>query len=214
MREQRPALYRAADAIDPGGRARDLADSLYADLYGLDVRDGRRQSLFRYFNGRSSLATWLRAVLAQRHVDRVRAERRTEPLPDEQLGVGVAASASQPDPERPRWLALVEGALGRAISRFDARDRLRLGCYYAQEMTLAEIGRLVGEHEATVSRHLTRVRRAIRTDLEHELREAGLRESEIAECFANVMRDPGAIDMKSFLGAEVRRKESGRDRSL
>jgi DNA-directed RNA polymerase specialized sigma24 family protein len=41
---------------------------LYADLYS--------KSLFRYFQGRSSLATWLRAVLSQRYVDRIRANRR------------------------------------------------------------------------------------------------------------------------------------------
>ena len=35
---------------------------------GSDDR-GERRSLFRYFQGRSSLATWLRAVLAQRYVD-------------------------------------------------------------------------------------------------------------------------------------------------
>src|SRR4051812_1364408 len=32
--EHRPVLYRAADALEPGGGARELADSLYADLYG------------------------------------------------------------------------------------------------------------------------------------------------------------------------------------
>ena len=33
--EYRPILYRAADALDPTGRAREIADSLYAKLYGL-----------------------------------------------------------------------------------------------------------------------------------------------------------------------------------
>jgi RNA polymerase sigma-70 factor, ECF subfamily len=61
--EFRPVLYRAADMLEPGGGARDLADALYADLYGVNERDGERRSLFRYFQGRSSLATWLRAVL-------------------------------------------------------------------------------------------------------------------------------------------------------
>ena len=84
VRELRPVLYRAADAIDPAGGARELADALYADLYGLDDRSGERRSLFRYFHGRSSLATWLRAVLVQRHVDQLRAGRRTEPLPDDE----------------------------------------------------------------------------------------------------------------------------------
>ena len=81
--EMRPGLYRAADALDRSGAARELADSLYAELYGVDQRGGARQSLLRYFHGRSSLATWLRAVLAQRHIDRVRVDRRTEPLSDE-----------------------------------------------------------------------------------------------------------------------------------
>src|SRR5262245_36128980 len=81
VREFRPVLYRSADAIDPGGGARELADSLYADLYGLDERNGQRRSLFAYYHGRSRLATWLRAVLAQRHVDRFRAQRRLDPLP-------------------------------------------------------------------------------------------------------------------------------------
>ena len=39
MLEYRPILYRAADALDPSGGARDLADSLYADLYGLRKGD-------------------------------------------------------------------------------------------------------------------------------------------------------------------------------
>ena len=53
--EMRPGLYRAADAIDPSGTARELADSLYADLYGLDQRGGARQSLLRYFHGRQNI---------------------------------------------------------------------------------------------------------------------------------------------------------------
>ncbi len=53
----------------------ELADSLFADLYGLGEGANRR-SLFRYFHGRSSLKTWLRAVLAQRHIDAIRASRR------------------------------------------------------------------------------------------------------------------------------------------
>ena len=78
-----------------------LADSRYADLYGVEQRDGERQSLFRFFHGRSSLATWLRAVLAQRHVDRVRVEQRTEP-PLEELLAKTAPTAR--DPDCPRFL--------------------------------------------------------------------------------------------------------------
>jgi hypothetical protein len=79
----RPELYRAARAIAGDGNARELADSLYADLYGLRESEGRRKSLFDYFHGRSKLSTWLRAVLAQRHVDEIRRTQKTEPLESE-----------------------------------------------------------------------------------------------------------------------------------
>ena len=57
IREYRPGLYRAAAAIDPSGGARELADALYGELFGLSQRDGTRRSHFEYFHGRSSLAT-------------------------------------------------------------------------------------------------------------------------------------------------------------
>src|SRR5467141_3141516 len=56
----------------------DLADSLFSELYGLAGGKGAERSLFRYFQGRSSLKTWLRAVLAQRHIDAIRTGRRFE----------------------------------------------------------------------------------------------------------------------------------------
>ncbi len=75
--------------------ARDLADSLYAELYGLDSSGAvRRRSLLEYFHGRSKLATWLRTVLAQRYVDALRATRRMEPLPDVVSGAGPRAMAA------------------------------------------------------------------------------------------------------------------------
>ena len=124
---QRPLLYRAADAIDPGGGARDLADSLYADLFGIGDHPGERQSLFRYFHGRSSLTTWLRAVLAQRHVDRLRRHRRLDALPEEE-SAGAMRSADPPaEPERDRYVQLIRRALTDAVAGLQARDRLRLG---------------------------------------------------------------------------------------
>ena len=139
VRDYRSVLYRAAHALDPSGGAREIADSLYAELYGIRGGAAEPRSLFRYYQGRSSLATWLRAVLAQRFVDQVRARRRLEPLPDEESPSGSAghsmhpmAAHDPPEVERPRYLALVRDALGRAMEKLSARDRLRLGCYYLQ----------------------------------------------------------------------------------
>jgi RNA polymerase sigma-70 factor (ECF subfamily) len=216
VRDYRSALYRAADALDPSGGARELADSLYADLYGLETRDGERRSLFRYFQGRSSLATWLRAVLAQRYVDRLRVTRRLAPLPDEDQwpseGLAAPAAGATLDPDGLHLAGLVQKALSHAIAKLSDRDRLRLGCYYVQQLTLADTGRLLGEHEATASRHLARTRRAIREDVERHLRvECGLSAEQIAQSLDSMAEDPGTLDLEEML---TPRKESASGRSI
>ena len=194
--EMRPGLYRAADALDRSGAARELADSLYADLYGVDQRGGTRQSLLRYFHGRSSLATWLRAVLAQRHVDRVRVDRRTEPLPEELPGRASPAAA---DPDCVRFVEMLRSALETALARLEPRDRLRLGCYYAQQLTLAKTGTLLKEHEATTSRQLARTRQGIRAAVEEDLRARGLNDAQIARCFECATEDVGTTNLDEML---------------
>ncbi len=197
MAQFRPELYRAARAIagysaGNDAAARDLADSLYVDLYGLRETDGCRKSLFQYFHGRSKLTTWLRAVLAQRHVDEIRRTRRTEPLEDEagevreEVRNEIAAPrtpSTPPDPERAKYLAILQAALAAALASLDPRDRLRLAYYYADDRTLAEIGRLLGEHEATASRNLERGRREVRARVEASLRERNkLSEAQVQLC--------------------------------
>jgi RNA polymerase sigma-70 factor (ECF subfamily) len=209
MRAHRPALYRAADALDPGGGARELADSLYAELYGLREHDGERKSLFRYFHGRSSLGTWLRAVLAQRHVDAIRARRRMDPLPEDDEPSALAGPAdSTLDPDRGRYLTLLERALNAVLSMLGAKERLRLACYYTQQLTLAETGRVLGEHEATVSRQLAKTRRTIRAEVERRLRDhERLDAAQIDRCFECVLEDSGEFD----LGRAIRKNsEPGR----
>src|SRR5262249_51781623 len=153
---------------------------------------------------------WLRAVLAQRHVDRLRAGRRLEPLPESDPSVGADLKVGPYEDDRCR--ELIQDALTRAISELPSRDRLRLACYDAQELTLAETGKLLGEHEATCSRHLTRTRKALRGTIEGYLkREHSLAEAEITDCFASVSQDPGELDLHQFLRmppASTERKES------
>ena len=193
--EMRPGLYRAADALDPSGGARELADSLYADLYGVDQRGSARQSLLRYFHGRSSLATWLRAVLAQRHVDRVRVGRRVEPLPEDVPG----GPSTAPDPDCVRFVEMLRTCLGLALARLVPAERLRLGCYYVQQLTLAQTGKLLKEHEATTSRQLARTRAAIRTDVEQQLRALGLNDAQVARCFECATQDAGETNLDEML---------------
>jgi RNA polymerase sigma-70 factor (ECF subfamily) len=177
-----PVLQSAARAIARDDMiGRELADSLYAELFGLDVRAGRRRSLLDYFGGRSSLGTWLRAVVAQRHVDYLRAQRMTEPL---EGASEVATDDPPPEPVRTRYLQLVGGALHAALRSLDARDRLRLAYYYRDGLKLREIARLMHDHESTVSRNLERTRNAIRARVERALRhDGGLSDEQIRLCY-------------------------------
>jgi RNA polymerase sigma-70 factor (ECF subfamily) len=219
IREHRPVLYRAADAIDRTGAAREAADSLYAELFGLTELDGERRSLLRYFHGRSSLATWLRAVLAQRYVDHLRRARRTEPLPadDDPGGTDLQSTRSAgvdlvgpSEPDRRRFVDTIRLAISSAIGRLPDRDRLRLACYYAQNLTLAQIGRALREHEATTSRHLARTRRTLRADVERQLEGNGMSEAEIQECFASLVEDPGPLDLAELFGADGKNSPDNR----
>jgi RNA polymerase sigma-70 factor (ECF subfamily) len=200
VREFRPVILRIASRGQQAGRARDVADSVYAELYGLDEREGARRSLFDYFHGRSSLAGWLKAVVAQRLVDQARAARRFEPLPEEEASsAGVpGAHAFELDPDGERFLRLVRHAMAGALAGLDARDRLRLSLYYAQEMTLAAVGRVLGESEATASRKLERTRGTLRAAVERRLRDVErLTDVQIHECFEHARTDP-AFDVQEL----------------
>ena len=179
VREYRGYLRAAGSAVTKGScggaDGRELADSLFAELFGLvDGRRGER-SLFRYFHGRSSLKTWLRAILAQRYVDKIRESRRWESLPDhdgEEPKSAQASNLPQPvlDPHRQKYLTRFCAALEASLRSLDADDRRRLELYYARQKTLGEIGRLLGEHESSVSRSLERIRRGLRARVEQQLR--------------------------------------------
>lgn len=181
MDSYRPYLRASAAAIlkcSAGApEAQELADSLFAELYGLaDGRTGER-SLFRYFHGRSSLKTWLRAVLSQRHIDAIRSAKKFHSL-DEETEDGerkipelkTTANAELMDPHRARYVQLFREAMTAVCAELEPRDLERLKLYYSGDKTLAQIGKALGEHESSVSRNLDRIRREIREAVEEKLR--------------------------------------------
>lgn len=231
--EYRPYLRAAAAAIlrcshsDPV--ATELADSLFADLYGLADRDVEMRSLFRYFHGRSSLKTWLRAVLAQRQIDRIRAGKKFDSLDDHSAdgerrrAPEVAVVEPPSDPRREQYVQRFREALAGALAALDSRDRLRLRLYYAQDRTLAEIGRALGEHESSVSRNLERIRKELRATVEGLLRAGampsngaaaqGLDDAQIALCIQYACDDAG-IDLEKLFDAQKLKDFPGPDRGV
>jgi RNA polymerase sigma-70 factor len=189
IRELRPALYASARTI-AGDDGRELADSLYAELFGLPGADGERRSLLAYYHGRSRLITWLRSVMVQRLIDRRRANARFEPLDDDEP-LDAPSTSAAPDPERQRLSGLAQQALDAAIDGLEPKDRLRLRLYYGQDLTLARIGRLLGESEATISRKLERARRTLRGEVSSILRsQHGLSAAAVRLCFEYAAEAP------------------------
>src|SRR3984957_8695246 len=112
LRNAASAMLRGSGQADDAC-AEELADSLYAELYGIrSAADGPRKSLFEYFHGRSKLSTWLRTVLAQKQVDALRATGKTVSLEAETEKEGARefprpdrSVASEPvDPHRERYI--------------------------------------------------------------------------------------------------------------
>jgi RNA polymerase sigma factor (sigma-70 family) len=233
VRTYRGYLRASAGAITKGSAsgtdAQELADSLFANLFGLV--DGKRgeASLFRYFHGRSSLKTWLRTVLAQRYVDRLRGSRRWEALEREDgkelpLAQPETLATSSQDPHRDEYLQRFLVALTLCLDALDPVDRKRLELYYARQKTLAEIGRLLGEHESSVSRNLERVRHELRSKVEEHLRvvrPAGddstalppMSDAQIELCFQYAAEDAPIDFRKIFPEKPVPKPEAGRKES-
>ena len=214
----RPVLYRAARALSGDeATARDLADTLWAELYGVGSTrasleaGAERRSLLEYFHGRSQLATWLRSVLSQRHVDLIRSSWRLEPLESEDGGESDRppntgrrpfTQTETVDPDRGEYITLFQQVLGAVVGALAPRDRLRLCCYYTQELTLAATGRVLGEHEATVSRRLASARKGIRTEVERMLiDDHGLSQSEVKLCYRYVTEE-SSVDLSRLLASQ------------
>jgi RNA polymerase sigma-70 factor (ECF subfamily) len=170
----RAPLRQAAIAITGSSSlGEDLADSLYAELFGLSERAGERRSPLGGYFGRGSLMGWLRATLAQRHIDHHRRTWRESPLPEAGFGPEHAAAPEQTMPE-PAQLTQLSGSLEQVLRQRPPEDRFLLASYVLDQRTLLEIARLLCVSEATISRKLKRLTADIHKQLLKQLQSNGL----------------------------------------
>src|SRR6266481_1833956 len=183
----REKLYDIARGITrEDSSARELADSLYADLYGTSERQGKRLSRLSSYMGRGSLEGWLRTVLAQEFVNRYRKQKRLVSL-EEQAEDGVQFSAPETPPQLPTDNRLT-AATDEALERLSAEDRLVLAAYYLDNRTLTEIGKIVGVHESTISRRLEKLLKGLRKQVLAGLQTRGMDRSQAEEALAADVR--------------------------
>jgi RNA polymerase sigma-70 factor (ECF subfamily) len=193
----RAKLYEMAGAIakdDSVGR--ELADSLYAELYGLHTRGDRRVSKFSYYMGRGSLEGWLRTLLAQDYVDRYRRQKRLVSLEEqeEQHHTFAATPAESPALADPRLVQATDAAL----AALPAEDRFILAAYFLDGRTLAEIARMLRVHESTISRKVDKLTRQLRENIIKRLMSCGFGRRAAEEALEIDVRDL-AVDVKSRL---------------
>jgi len=184
----REKLYLSALRIArEDSAARELADGLYADLYGTTTRDGQRVSKLASYTGRGSLEGWLRTVLAQEYVNRYRRTKRLVSL-DEESEEGVQFRAPEPDP-----VVHPDNRLARAtddvLAGLPAEDRMVLSAYYLDGRTLAEIARMLGVHESTISRKLDKLAKTLRKQIIASLTQLGMSRRQAEEAMATDVRD-------------------------
>lgn len=184
----REKLYLSALRIArEDSAARDLADTLYADLYGTSTREGQRVSKLSSYTGRGSLEGWLRTVLAQEYVNRYRRTKRLVSL-DEESEDGIQFCAPEPQPTPPADTRL-EQATDEALALLSAEDRMVLSAYYLDERTLAEIARMLGVHESTISRKLDKLAKALRKQILANLVRRGMSRRQAEESMDVDVRD-------------------------
>jgi len=203
-----------------GAHAAELADSLFADLYGVNTRDGVRKSKLIFYTGRGSLEGWLRTVMAQEFINRYRKQKRTVSL-EEQEEAGTQFVAADPAPSCASDQR-VEAATDQALAELSAEDRYVLAAYFLDGRTLAEIARALGLHESSISRRLDRVSTALRKRILAGLRERGLSHAQATEALDTDVRDL-QVDLrarltqdsgpKAFPGRNAPAKEKGGDGS-
>jgi len=182
----REPLTQAAIAITRSSSlGPELADSLYADLFGLREHDGIRKSPLASYSGRGSLMGWLRTSLAQRFVDHHRRTHREEPLTD---GAVFAAAESTPIP-LPKELAALGRSISAALEDLPAEDRFLLSAYFLDQRTLQQIAQELLVHEATISRKLKRLTAQLREQLLKNLQASGMSRRAAEEALGTDPRD-------------------------
>jgi len=180
----RTSLVQTAVSITGSATlGQDLADSLYAELYGLRQIEGERRSPLASYSGRGSLLGWLRTTLVQRFRDHHRRAHREAPLDN------LDSPEPAPTVPIPANLAQLTAAVARTLRGITAEDRFLLSAYYLDRQTLCQVAQTLAVHEATISRRLKRLADSLRKQLLENLISAGLSKAAAQEALGADPRD-------------------------
>lgn len=170
--------------------ATELTDSVIVDLY-LPDRSGR--SRIASFDGRSSLATWLRVIVSRRAANQ-RKRSRHQPLGVEHLPETADDGALlrlDAELREHRYGDALHEALRRACAALSERERLVLRLRFCETRKVQEIATRLHVHPSNITRQIERVCERLRATVIRTLGERyHLSASQIDECLSDVVENP------------------------
>jgi RNA polymerase sigma-70 factor (ECF subfamily) len=203
--------------------ARDIADSIYAELYGLNARGELRVSKLMSYSGRGSLEGWLRTVIAQEFVNRYRKNKRFVSLDEsednedggEHRHVGeLVAPVSEPVVAPDARLA---AATDEALAALAPEERFILAAYHLDGRTLAQIAQMLNVHESTISRKLEKLSKSLRKQILTAMIARGMSRRQAEEALEVDVRDV-KLDLRGRLqdssGGTFSKKKGKKDNDL
>jgi RNA polymerase sigma-70 factor (ECF subfamily) len=199
----RSKLYSISLAITrQAAAARELADSLYADLFGMHAgSDGERRSKLESYHGRGSLEGWLRTVLAQRHIDGVRSQRKLVAISEV---TAVDKKQTSPQDDAVEVETHVLRFLDMELAALRPEEKFLLAAYYLDDRTLAQIGFMLNVHESTVARRLHKSVSCLRKRILSRLRHTGLSKRAAEATLDKDVRDL-SVDVRKHFAQEGQR---------
>jgi RNA polymerase sigma-70 factor, ECF subfamily len=138
--------------------------------------------------------------LAQEFVNRYRRTKRLVSL-DEESDEGSQFAAPESEPS-PTVDARLELATGSALAALSSEDRTILAAYYIDGRTLAEIARMLGVHESTISRKVDKLAKSLRKKIMAEMVQRGMTRRQAEEAFEVDVRDL-RLDIRRALTQET-----------
>jgi len=167
----------------------DFADGIMVDLF-LPDRSGR--SRISSYDGRSTLATWLRVIVYNRVINNHELLTKSRQVVVS-LGATGCSAAFDIDSslKRERYRIVWTDALARACQQLTHHQRLLMIWRYEQHLQLGEIARMLGIHQSNVTRQLERIQAHLRNDVISLLSlKHGLSKSAIQECLDDMVENP------------------------
>ncbi|HEY7543522.1 MAG TPA: sigma-70 family RNA polymerase sigma factor [Blastocatellia bacterium] len=191
VRIYRGFVLRLANHACPNETAaRELASNLISDLFAPDRSNRPR---IASYDGQSSLATWLRVIVAHHAADerelKWNSVERLDNIPD--IADTASVERMNASARASKYRLMILDALRGASDTLTTRERYILVMIYGESLQAKEVARLLGVDPSRVSRQLRQIHRKVHQEAVAIL--AGkhrLCEEAIKECLADIVENP------------------------